>query len=123
FNTLNAISTLVHKDPKAADEMIANLSELLRATLDTTDQEIPLRQELAFLDRYLEIQQTRFGSRLRIDKEIDAAALDARVPTLILQPLVENAIRHGIEPQTGQGVLVIRTRRNDSQVLLTVHDN
>ncbi|HWX19215.1 MAG TPA: histidine kinase [Candidatus Binatia bacterium] len=123
FNTLNAISTLVHKDADAADEMIGNLSELLRATLDTTEQEIPLREELALLDRYLEIQQVRFGERLRIEKEIDAAALDARVPTLILQPLVENAIRHGIEPQTGQGRLTIGARRADTQVLLTVRDN
>lgn len=123
FNTLNAIATLVHKDPQAADEMIGNLSELLRATLETAQQEIPLRQELVFLDRYLEIQQVRFGDRLRIEKRIDASALDGQVPTLILQPLVENAIRHGIEPQPGTGLVRIRADLIDGRLQLEVADN
>ncbi len=123
FNTLNAISTLVHKDPAAADEMLGNLSELLRATLDTSEQEIPLREDLALLERYLEIQQARFGDRLRIEKEIDATALDGRVPTLILQPLVENAIRHGIEPQPVPGHIAIRAHRKEEKLVLSVRDN
>jgi hypothetical protein len=123
FNTLNAISTLVHKDPHAADEMIANLSELLRGALETTEQEIPLRQELEFLDRYLEIQQARFGERLRVEKQVDASALEVRVPTLILQPLVENAIRHGIEPIPTPGVVTIRAQRQQDLLLLSVRDN
>lgn len=123
FNTLNAISTLVHKDPHAADEMIANLSELLRATLDTSSQEIPLRRELEFLDRYLEIQQSRFGDRLKIEKEIELATLDALVPTLILQPLVENAIRHGVERLTDQGLVRICVGRSDHVLRLAVQDN
>lgn len=123
FNTLNAISTLVHKDPQAADEMIGNLSELLRATLDVTSQEIPLRQELAFLDRYIEIQQARFGERLRVEKQIDAAALEIPVPALVLQPLVENAIRHGIEPKTTQGLVSLSAQRQPHALVLTVRDN
>jgi two-component system, LytTR family, sensor kinase len=124
FNTLHAISTLVHKDPRAADEMIANLSELLRVTLDSShQQEITLRKELEFLDRYLDIQQVRFGDRLRVEKEIDASALDGQVPTLVLQPLVENAIRHGIEPQPAPGLLSIRALREGEHLRITIHDN
>ena len=123
FNTLNAVSALVHKDAAAADEMIANLSELLRATLETSAQEIPLRRELEFLNRYLEIQQVRFGERLKVEKEIDASALEINVPTLILQPLVENAIKHGIEPHAETGVVQISARRTPGMLRLAVRNS
>jgi hypothetical protein len=123
FNTLNAISTLVHKDPNAADEMIGNLSELLRATLETASQEIPLRQELEFLDRYLEIQQVRFGPRLRVVKQVDPTTLEQRVPALILQPLVENSLRHGIEPKPGGGTVTITTRPEGQRLHLVIEDD
>lgn len=124
FNTLNAISTLVHKNPGAADEMIANLSALLRAALDTSDQqEIPLRRELELLQPYLEIQATRFGDRLKFHQEIEPGALDLLVPVLLLQPLVENAIRHGLEPKPGEGVVRIDARRQAGVLRITVEDN
>lgn len=124
FNALNAISALVHKDPRAADDMIGNLSELLRVALDVSGQEeIPLRQELQVLDRYLAIQRCRFGERLAVAKAIDPAVLGAFVPALILQPLVENAIRHGLDPRPGPGCITIQARRLESRLRLAVSDN
>jgi two-component sensor histidine kinase len=124
FNTLHAISALMHTDVEAADSMIARLSDLLRYALESTDaQEVPLEQELAFLERYLEIEQTRFGNRLFVHKEIDPQALEARVPNLILQPLVENAIRHGIEPHARRGEITLSARRESGRLHLEVRDN
>ena len=124
FNTLNAIASLMHKDVDAADRMIVRLSELLRYALDSTnEQEVPLRQELDFLGRYLDIQRARFGERLSIRNEIAPEALNARVPNLILQPLVENAIEHGLEPQARSGEIVLRARINDHRLVIEVIDN
>lgn len=124
FNTLHAISALMRKDVEAADRMIARLSDLLRYTLESTEaHEVPLRQELDFLERYLEIEQTRFGKRLTVRREIDPATLNAQVPNLVLQPLVENAIRHGIEPRAKPGQIELRARRIDAQLELQVCDN
>jgi len=124
FNTLNAISTLVHTAPQLADDMIGNLSTLLRLSLDTAaEQEIPLERELEFLGRYLDIEQIRFGGRLRIDLEIAPAAREALVPTLILQPLVENAVRHGIEPQSSPCVVRICAGCRGEILRLSVSDS
>jgi two-component system, LytTR family, sensor kinase len=124
FNTLNAISTLVHTNPQTADDMITDLSELFRASLESSSEhEISLSRELELLQRYLAIEQRRFGERLNVEQSIDPEILHARVPTLILQPLVENAIRHGIEAQALVGTIVIHATREGSQIKLSVSDN
>ena len=124
FNTLHAISALMHKDVEAADRMIARLSELLRNTLESTEtQEVTLREELDFLGRYLEIEQTRFGNRLTVRMEIAPDTLDAHVPNLVLQPLVENAIQHGIEPHAKPGEVELRAYRSEGRLVLQVRDN
>jgi len=123
FNTLHSISTLVNEDPEAAEAMIARLSELLRLSLENTGaQEVPLSQELEFVERYLEIEQIRFEDRLRIHFDIDPQTLDAQVPNLILQPLVENAIRHGIGHKPG-GKVEVRSSLVEGMLLLQVLDD
>src|SRR6266851_5442556 len=124
FNTLNSISSLMHKDVEAADRMIAQLSDLLRHTLESSDaQEVALEEELDFLRRYLDIQQTRFGERMKVEMEIAPETLAARVPNLILQPLVENAIRHGIAPRAAPGRIVLSAQRQGEWLELEVRDN
>ncbi len=124
FNTLHAVSALIHDNPEAADRVVARLSELLRLSLDQSKpQQVPLSEELAFLDRYLEIEQTRFADRLKVDKDIEPSVQQALVPYLILQPLVENAIRHGIEPREDPGHVGIRARRSNGRLELQVADN
>jgi two-component system, LytTR family, sensor kinase len=104
FNTLHAISALMHRDVKAADRMIARLSDLLRAALDhAAATVVPLAQELDFLEAYLAIERIRLGDRLTVEMEIDENAMAAEVPHMILQPLVENAVRHGIAPRSAPG--------------------
>src|SRR6516225_1505414 len=124
FNTLNAISTLVHKDPEIADGMIARLSDLLRLTLENVGvQEVRLAQELQFLERYLEIERMRFHDRLQVRTHIAPETLDARAPYLILQPLVENAIRHGIAPRSTPGTVEVRAECKDGRLVLEVQDD
>lgn len=124
FNTLNSIATLVYIDPRAADEMLGDLSELLRRSLNSMEeQEIPLAQELEFIGAYLSIEQKRFGERLRLEQSVPAELMKALVPALILQPLVENAIRHGIEPRRGPGLISIEARQEDKHLHLIVRDD
>ena len=124
FNTLNAISALMHRDVEAADQMLARLSDLLRIALDQRGaQEVRLKEELEFLEKYLEIEQTRFGERLTVRYEIDPVTLDAQVPNLLLQPLVENSIRHAVAVRIEPGVIEIRARRDGDHLHLSVRDN
>ncbi len=124
FNTLNGISALMHRDVEAADRMLVRLSDLLRMTLESGDaQETSLKQELEFLNAYLEIEKTRFGDRLTVEMKVDPETLDARVPALILQPLVENAIRHGIGPRVEPGRIELRAERRNGRLCLHVSDN
>ena len=124
FNSLNAIGELVHKDPDAADEMLTALSDLLRLTLETSgEQELPLRRELKFVERYLAIEHVRFGDRLRFELDVAPETHGALVPTFLLQPLVENAVRHGLEPRTNSGVLKIRAERDQATLRLSIEDN
>ena len=124
FNTLNGIASLMHSDVDAADRMLVRLSELLRQTMAQSGApRTPLRDEVAFLEKYLEIERIRFRDRLAVSLEVEPATLDALVPSLILQPLVENAIRHGIEPHERPGRIVLRTARDGDNLVLAVVDN
>jgi signal transduction histidine kinase len=124
FNTLHAISTLMHRDVEAADRMLSRLSELLRLTLNKVgQQDVPLSEEIDFLAKYLQIEQTRFQDRLTVRFDVEADALDGLVPRMLLQPLVENAIKHGIAPQTGPGEIAIVARRDGGRLLFEVRDN
>jgi sensor histidine kinase YesM len=124
FNTLHSISALIREDVELADQMIARLGDFLRLTLHHAgDQETTLREELKFLNCYLEIEQIRFQDRLQTQIDVDAAAMEARVPNLFLQPIVENAIRHGIAPQKTQGVVAIRALRINGRLQIQIQDN
>lgn len=125
FNALHAISTLILKgDTKAANQMLLHLSSFLRMTLDSGEAVVvPLPVELEFLDAYLRIQRVRFGDRLQVSVQVAEEARSAIVPNLILQPLVENSIRHGIGADPGQGSITIRAERSAGDVRLEVLDN
>lgn len=124
FNTLHAVSALVERDPRGVRRMIARLSELLRMTLDgADDQEVPLRKELEYLERYLEIMQVRFQGRLVVDTQVEPGLDTALVPNLVLQPLVENAIKHGVSKIEGVGRIGVHAFRRDHRLVLSVRDN
>ena len=123
-NALNAVSSLMLTDVTAANKMLSRLAELLRLALENSDKpEITLQQELRMLERYLEIEQIRFGDRLEVRTELDPGTLDAAVPNLILQPLVENAIRHAIEPSESLGRIELRALRDNGNLVMQVSDN
>jgi two-component system LytT family sensor kinase len=124
FNTLNLISSLVERDPRGVRRMIARLSELLRFSLEgASTPEITLRKELELLDRYLDIMRMRFEGRLDIVTHVDERALDTLVPSLVLQPLVENAVKHGVERLAGRGKIEIEVTIEGSTTVLRVRDN
>lgn len=124
FNTLNTISGLMRTSVDAADVMIDRLGDLLRLTLDTSDtQQVSLKRELEVLRKYLEIEQTRFGSRLTVRLFVEPETLDAQVPNLLLQPLVENAVRHGIAPHARPGWISIHARREGSRLKVEIRDS
>jgi two-component system, LytTR family, sensor kinase len=124
FNALHSLSDLVTDEPKTAVRLIARLGDFLRLTLqNSTTQGVPLKRELDFLDAYLEIERVRFGDRLKVVFEIDPQSLDAEVPSLILQPLVENAIRHGVASHIGPGLVQLATKRRGETLLIEIRDN
>lgn len=123
FNTLHAISTLMHRDLSAAERMLVQLADLLRMTLDSaTRPEIRLSEEIEFLEKYVQIEQVRLGDRLTTLFDIETDVLDAAVPTLILQPLVENAIEHGIAPLGVPGRITVSAKREHDMLVMTVDD-
>jgi LytS/YehU family sensor histidine kinase len=125
FNALNAISSEVEADPVSARNMIEHLGNLLRLTLDTNDRQlVPLFEELSFLDHYLAIQRIRFGDRLRFEQVIDEDVRHVLVPSMTIQPLVENSIRHGLSQRARGGMVRVAARRSDEQhIRITVEDD
>jgi two-component system LytT family sensor kinase len=124
FNTLNTISAHVEREPRTARRLLEQLGELLRLSLThADDQEIPLAQEIAFIERYLELQKARLEDRLEAVLQVEADVLDALVPTFILQPLVENAIRHGTAQRVEQGLVQVKAWRTNGQLHLSVEDD
>ncbi len=123
FNTLNSISSLVRSKPELAREMIVKLSNILRALLRDREAFVPLSEELAFTDDYLDIEVVRFGDKLRVVKEIAEETLAVVVPSMLLQPLIENSIKHGLEPRIDGGTVTLRSRIVDGMLLIEVEDD
>src|ERR1022692_323421 len=124
FNTLNSISSLVRFDPDTAREMILKLATILRRLLNNTDSFVPLQDEVAFIDNYLDIEVVRFGrDKLKVVKDLDPASLEAMVPSMLLQPLVENCIKHGLAPKIEGGSITLRSRLIESRLVVEVEDD
>ena len=123
FNTLASISSLVRTQPETARMLIIKLSGLLRRLMRSTDHFVTLREELESIDEYLDIEVVRFGPQLKVDKQISADTLDIIVPSMILQPLVENSIKHGLARKVGEGRITIKTARRNGHAIIEVHDD
>ena len=123
FNTLNSIASLIRSKPDLAREMIVKLSHILRVLLRDRDAFVPLSEELDFTDDYLDIECVRFGDKLRVVKEIAPETLDIIVPSMLLQPLIENSIKHGLEPRISGGTVTLRSRIADGRLLLEIEDD
>jgi two-component system, LytTR family, sensor kinase len=124
FNTLNSVSSLVRFDPDTARELIIKLANILRRLLNSSDAFAPLREELEFIDNYLDIEVVRFGrDKLRVLKELDPPSLEAMVPSMLLQPLVENSIKHGLASKIEGGSIYLRSRLTDSHLIIEVEDD
>ena len=124
FNTLNSIAALVRSKPELAREMTVKLANIFRALLKDHGSFVPLREELRFTDDYLDIEVVRFGSeKLRVEKEIDPATLEIPVPSILLQPLIENSIKHGLEPRIGGGTVTVRSRIDGEKLRIEVADD
>jgi len=123
FNTLTSISSLIRSKPETARMLIVKLSGLLRRLLRSQEHFVTLREELEAVDEYLDIESIRFGPRLHVEKAIDPASLDIVVPSMLLQPLVENSIKHGLSPKIGEGQITIRSVREKEHVIIDVIDN
>jgi two-component system LytT family sensor kinase len=123
FNTLASISSLVRTKPEAARMLILKLSSMLRRRLRHDDPFVSLREELASVDEYLDIEAVRFGPQLRIERAFSPDTLDGVVPSMILQPLVENSIKHGIAPKVGGGRIILRSLRENGRTIIEVEDN
>ena len=123
FNTLTSISSLIRSNPESARTVIVKLSALLRRLLRSRDQFVTLREELESIDEYLDIEMVRFGPQLNVEKQIQPGTLDMVVPSMILQPLVENSIKHGFSRKVGGGRITIRATRSNDHAIIEVEDD
>jgi two-component system LytT family sensor kinase len=123
FNTLTSISSLIRSQPETARMLIVKLSGLLRRLLRSQEHFVTLREELEAIDEYLDIESIRFGPKLRIEKSIDPDSLDVVMPSMLLQPLIENSIKHGLSPKIGEGRITIRSSRQNGHAIIDIIDN
>jgi len=122
FNSLNTVLSLIRRDPKRAERALEDLADLFRTLMSEPRQFVRLAEEIALLERYAELEQLRLGERLQIIWELDAAPVDALLPPLVLQPLLENAVHHGVEPGTGPGQVLVRIERRGDRVIARIEN-